>query len=75
MMNLNTDKDLNRIIKKVESRLINRRRRDDYSWPLSHYAETDMEKVVADYLDATDNLKTQLLKITAFYIDENYKEI
>ena len=74
-MNLNTDKDLNRIIKKVESRLINRRRRDDYAWPLSHYAETEMEKVIGDYLDATDNLKTQLLKVAAFYVDENYKEI
>ena len=74
-MNLNKDANLNRIIRRVETRLSNRRRRDDYAWPLSHYAETEMEKVVADYLDATDNLKTQLLKVAAFYVDENYKEI
>ena len=50
---------------------MNRRRRDDCSWPVSHYAETEMEKVVAEYLDAADNLKTQLLKVVAFYIEEN----
>lgn len=70
-MNLNRDANVDRIIKRVESRLINRRRRDDCSWPVSHYAETEMEKVVGDYLDATDELKTQLLKVVAFYIEEN----
>lgn len=70
-MNLNRDTNVDRIIKRVESRLINRRRRDDCSWPVSHYAETEMEKVVGDYLDATDELKTQLLKVVAFYIEEN----
>ena len=75
MMNLNRDADLNRIIRRVETRLSNRRRRDDYAWPISHYAETEMEKVVGDYLDTTDDLKTQLLKVVAFYVDENYKEI
>lgn len=74
-MNLNKDANLNRIIRRVETRLSNRRRRDDYAWPISHYAETEMEKVIGDYLDATDNLKTQLLKVAAFYVDENYKEI
>ena len=74
-MNLNRDADLNRISRRVETRLSNRRRRDDYAWPISHYAETEMEKVVGDYLDTTDDLKTQLLKVVAFYIDENYKEI
>ena len=74
-MNLNRDADLNRIIRRVETRLSNRRRRDDYSWPISHYAETEMEKVIGDYLDATDNLKTQLLKVVALYVTENYKEI
>ena len=74
-MNLNKDANLNRIIRRVETRLSNRRRRDDYAWPISHYAETEMEKVFGDYLDATDNLKTQLLKVAAFYVDENYKEI
>ena len=70
-MNLNRDTNVDRIIKRVESRLINRRRRDDCSWPVSHYAETEMEKVVGEYLDATDELKTQLLKVVAFYIEEN----
>ena len=70
-MNLNRDTDLNRIIRRVETRLLNRRRRDDRSWPVSHYAETEMEKVVGEYLDATDELKTQLLKVVAFYIEEN----
>lgn len=70
-MNLNRDADLNRIIRRVETRLSNRRRRDDCSWPVSHYAETEMEKVVGEYLDATDELKTQLLKVVAFYIEEN----
>lgn len=70
-MNLNRDANVDRIIKRVESRLINRRRRDDCSWPVSHYAETEMEKVVGEYLDATDELKTQLLKVVAFYIEEN----
>lgn len=70
-MNLNRDADLNRIIRRVETRLLNRRRRDDCSWPVSHYAETEMEKVVGEYLDATDELKTQLLKVVAFYIEEN----
>lgn len=74
-MNLNRDADLNRIIRRVETRLSNRRRRDDYAWPISHYVETEMEKVVGDYLDTTDDLKTQLLKAVAFYVDENYKEI
>lgn len=74
-MNLNKDANLNRIIRRVETRLSNRRRRDSYAWPISHYAETEMEKVIGDYLDATDNLKTQLLKVAAFYVDENYKEI
>ena len=70
-MNLNRDANVDRIIKRVESRLINRRRRDDCSRPVSHYAETEMEKVVGEYLDATDELKTQLLKVVAFYIEEN----
>ena len=70
-MNLNRDTNIDRIIKRVESRLLNRQRRDDYSWPVSHYAETEMEKVVGEYLDATDELKTQLLKAVAFYIEEN----
>lgn len=74
-MNLNRDANVDRIIKRVESRLINRRRRDDYAWPISHYAETEMEKVVGEYLDTTDDLKTQLLKVVAFYVDENFKEI
>lgn len=74
-MNLNRDANLNRIIRRVETRLSNRRRRDGYAWPISHYAETEMEKVIGDYLDATDNLKTQLLKVVSFYVDENYKEI
>lgn len=73
-MNINRDADADRIIKRVESRLLNRRRRDDCSYPVSHYAETEMEKVVADYLDEADNLKTQLLKVVAFYIEENYEE-
>lgn len=70
-MNLNRDTNVDRIIKRVESRLINRRRRDDCSWPVSHYAETEMERVVGEYLDATDELKTQLLNVVAFYIKEN----
>lgn len=70
-MNLNRDADLNRIIRRVETRLSNRRLRDDYSWPVSHYAETEMEKVVGEYLDATDELKTQLLNVVSFYIEEN----
>ena len=74
-MNLNKDANLNRIIRRVETRLSNRRLIADYAWPISHYAETEMEKVIGDYLDATDNLKTQLLKVAAFYVDENYKEI
>lgn len=74
-MNLNRDADLNRIIRRVETRLLNRRRRDDYARPLSYYAETEMEKVIGDYLDATDNLKTQLLKVVALHVTENYKEI
>ena len=70
-MNLNRDASVDRIIKRAESRLINRRRRDDCSWPVSHYAENEMEKVIGEYLDATDELKTQLLKVVAFYIEEN----
>lgn len=74
-MNLNRDANLNRIIRRVETRLSNRRRRDDYAWPISHYAETEMEKVVASYLDETDSMKSDLLRLVAFYVDENYKEI
>lgn len=74
-MNLNKDANLNRIIRRVETCLSNRRQHDGYTWPLSHYAETEMEKVIGDYLDATGILKTQLLKIAAFYVNENYKEI
>lgn len=63
--------NLYRIIRRVETRLLNRRRRDDYARPISYYAETEMEKAVSEYLDTTDKLKTQLLKVAAFYIEEN----
>jgi Cdc6-like AAA superfamily ATPase len=78
-MNLNRDANLNRIIRRVETRLSNRRRRDNR--PISYYAdyaETEMEKVVADYLDyveETDSMKSELLRLVAFYVKKNYKEI
>ena len=73
-MNLNRDADADRIIKKVGLQLRNRRQWDDNKdHDLIEYAETDLEKVVASFLDETGlGVKLELLRLVKFYIEEEF---
>lgn len=73
-MNLNRDANADRIIKKVGLQLRNRRQWDDNKdHDLIEYAETDLEKVVASFLDETGlGAKLDLLRLVKFYIEEEF---
>lgn len=75
-MNLDRDADANRIIKKVGLQLRNRRQWDDNKdHDLIEYAETDLEKVVASFLDETGlGAKLELLRLVKFYIEEEFND-